>query len=134
MGLTPEGRFSEYRGREVGWWAKGSLTRDILKARVANAVRGAVRLVPGGAEVVERVGILTGGGASALSEAAEMGLDALVTGEGSHHHYHEAMELGINLYLAGHYATETFGVKAVGEALSEEFSLPWEFFDLPTGM
>ena len=134
MGLTPAGRFSEYQGREVGWWAEASLGRDVLRERASDAVGGEVRLVPGGPEVVERVGVVTGGAASALVQAAEMGLDALVTGEGSHHHFHEAMELGVNLYLAGHYATETFGVKAVGEMLSAESSVGWEFVDSPTGM
>ncbi len=134
MGLTPAGRFSEYQGREVGWWAEASLGREVLRERTSGAVKGEVHLVPGGPEVVERVGVLTGGAASALAQAAEMGLDALVTGEGSHHHFHEAMELGVNLYLAGHYATETFGVKAVGETLSNEFSLGWEFLPSPTGM
>jgi dinuclear metal center YbgI/SA1388 family protein len=134
MGLTPAGRFGEYQGREVGWWAEASLRRDVLRERAAEAVKGEVRLVPGGPEVVERVGVLTGGAASSLAEAAEMGLDALVTGEGSHHHFHEAMELGVNLYLAGHYATETFGVKAVGETLSDRFSLGWEFLQSSTGM
>ena len=98
------------------------------------AVGGNVRLIPGGPEVVRGVGVLTGGGASAIKEAAERGLDALVTGEGAHHHFHEAMELGVNLYLAGHYATETCGVKALGDSLGREFELEWEFLDLPTGM
>ena len=134
MGLEPTGTFGDFKGRDVGWWAQASLDRGVLADRLSKAVGGTARLIPGGPEVVERVGVLTGGGASALGEAAERGLDALVTGEGAHHHYHAAMELGVNLFLGGHYATETFGVKAVGETLAEEFSLEWEFLDLPTGM
>lgn len=134
MGMEPKGTFGDFKGRDVGWWADASLNRDVLAERVSGAVGGKVRLIPGGPEVVERVGVLTGGGASALREARERGLDALVTGEGAHHHYHEAMELGVNLYLGGHYSTETFGVKSLGEVLSEKFDLEWEFLDLPTGM
>jgi len=134
MGLEPEAPFGGFQGREIGWWAQTSLGREALKGRLSEAVGGEVRLIPGGPEVVERVGVLTGGGASALEEASAGGLDALVTGEGAHHHYHDAMELGINLYLAGHYATETFGVKALGAALAKEFELDWEFLDFPTGM
>jgi putative NIF3 family GTP cyclohydrolase 1 type 2 len=83
---------------------------------------------------VERVGVLTGGGASFVAEGARMGLDAFVTGEGSHHTYFDAMELGIHVIFAGHYATETFGVRALGEHLSERFGLACDFIDLPTGL
>lgn len=134
MGLDPTGTFGSFKGRDIGLWAQASMDRDVLADRVSGAVEGPVRLVPGGPEFVERVGVLTGGGASALVEAAERGFDALVTGEGAHQHYHEAMELGVNLYLGGHYATETFGVRSVGEILAAEFTLEWEFLDLPTGM
>lgn len=124
----------EYEGVDIGVWARAGLERDILRHRVEEAVGGEVRLISGGPEVVERVGIITGGGASALNEAAALGLDALVTGEAAHHNFHEAMELGVNLYLAGHYATETFGVRALGERMAQEFSLAWSFLDFPTGM
>jgi putative NIF3 family GTP cyclohydrolase 1 type 2 len=61
-------------------------------------------------------------------------LDTLVTGEAAHHHYHDAMEFGVNLYLGGHYATETFGVKALGATMAERFRVEWEFLDHPTGL
>jgi putative NIF3 family GTP cyclohydrolase 1 type 2 len=134
MGLEPEGSFAEFKGREIGWMARADLDREELKERVAKATGGEVRLIPGGREVVRRTGVVTGGGASSLREAASRGLDALVTGEAQHQHYHEAMELGINLYLAGHYATETFGVKAVGAALADSLGVEWEFLDFPTGL
>jgi putative NIF3 family GTP cyclohydrolase 1 type 2 len=81
-----------------------------------------------------RVGVVTGSGAGALGEAAELGLDALVTGECQHHHYFDAMELGVHLVLAGHYATETFGVKALAQHVAERFDLTWSFVDQPTGL
>jgi putative NIF3 family GTP cyclohydrolase 1 type 2 len=62
------------------------------------------------------------------------GADAFLTGEGSHHTYHEALEAGINVFYAGHYATETLGVKALAERAAAEFGLEWEFFDVPTGL
>jgi dinuclear metal center YbgI/SA1388 family protein len=134
MGLEPAGTFAPYKGAEIGIWAHAGFGRDELGQRLEEAVGGKARLIPGGPEVVGRVGILTGGGASALSEAAALDLDALITGEAAHHNYHEAMELGVNLYLAGHYATETFGVKALAERLAQEFSLEWSFLDFPTGL
>jgi putative NIF3 family GTP cyclohydrolase 1 type 2 len=93
-----------------------------------------VRLIGGGPERVERVGVVTGGGGSFVEEASRLGLHALVTGEGSHHTYDDAMELGVNLYYGGHYATETSGVQALARHLAERFGLAWEFIDLPTGL
>ena len=57
-----------------------------------------------------------------------------MTGEAAHHNFHEAMELGVHLFLAGHYATETFGVKALAEHLGREFGLSWTFLHFPTGL
>jgi len=81
-----------------------------------------------------QVGVVTGAGASFLEEAASAGLDALVTGEATHHHAVEAAELGVTVFLGGHYATETFGVKAVGDLLAERFGLRTWFVDAPTGL
>lgn len=134
LGLEPQGRFGSFQGVEIGWWARSPMHRDELLRRMGVALGGEVRLVPGGPEKLEKVGILTGAGASALREAASAGLDALVTGEAPHHAFHDSMEWGVNLYLGGHYATETFGVKALGERLSKEFSVEWEFLDFPTGL
>ena len=69
-----------------------------------------------------------------IAEAARAGADALVTGEGSHHTYFDAMEYGINVYYAGHYATETLGVRALASHLEERFGIPWAFLDFPTGL
>lgn len=132
--LEPEGTFAAYKGTEIGLWGRAGFHRDVLKERLEDAVRGPARLIAGGGERVERVGILTGSGASTLPEVAALGLDALITGEAAHHHFHDAMELGVNLFLAGHYATETFGVKALGERLGKEFELDWAFLDFPTGL
>ena len=134
IGMEPAGPFGAFQGRMVGCWAAEKIQRATLRERVAATVDGEVRLISGGSETVERVGVVTGGGASFLGEAKEMGLSALITGEAAHHHFHEAMELGINLLLGGHYATETFGVRALGGVLSEEFDLDCVFLDLPTGM
>jgi dinuclear metal center YbgI/SA1388 family protein len=84
-----------------------------------------------GPEQVERVAIVTGGGGTRLVEAAHEGYDALVTGEPEEPALHTARELGIHFLAGGHYATETFGVRALAERLSDEFALEWEFLDLP---
>jgi putative NIF3 family GTP cyclohydrolase 1 type 2 len=84
--------------------------------------------------VVARVGIITGGAGSEVSKVFSMGLDSFVTGEGPHWSYPLAEELGLNVFYGGHYATETFGVKAISEALSKQFGIPWSFYDRPTGL
>jgi putative NIF3 family GTP cyclohydrolase 1 type 2 len=69
-----------------------------------------------------------------IPEASRRGLDALITGEGAHHTYNDAMEYGVNALYAGHYATETWGVKALGAHVDERFDLRHEFIDMPTGL
>ncbi len=80
------------------------------------------------------MGVLTGGGGGYISEARDAGLDTLITGEGPHYSYFDAQEWGINVFYAGHYATETLGVKALARHLGETFGCDWEFLDHPTGL
>jgi dinuclear metal center YbgI/SA1388 family protein len=86
-----------------------------------------------GPEEVESVAVVTGSGVDWLDEAVERGIDAFVTGEGKAHVYHEARESGMNVLLAGHYATETFGVRSLGD-LIEGWGLETTFIDHPTGL
>jgi len=106
-----------------------------LRDRLAGAVdhEGRVRLFDFGPDAIESVGIVTGSGADWLTEAAEAGLDAFVTGEGKGKLYHEAKEFGLTVVLAGHYGTETFGVRSL-EALATEWGLETTFVDCPTGL
>lgn len=137
LGLDLRGRFAPYEGTDIGWWGTFETPLDPpgLVLRLEEALDGApVRLIPGGPDTVERVGVVTGGGASFAADAAALGLDALVTGEGSHHAYFDAMELGVHLLFGGHYATETFGVRALARHVAERFGLDWEFVDQPTGL
>ena len=76
----------------------------------------------------------TGGAGSDLKKAFDEGVDTFITGEGPHWTFGLAQELGINVLYGGHYATETFGVKALAAYLSKTFKLPWVFVDYPTGL
>jgi dinuclear metal center YbgI/SA1388 family protein len=136
LGVAPTGRFAAYHGVAIGWHGRLDPPLDVqgLVERAEQAVGGPVRLLRGGPDRIERVGVLTGRGGSAVGEAASLGLDALVTGEASHHTYFDASELGIHVVLAGHYATETFGVKALAAHVAERFGLVWNFVDQPTGL
>ncbi len=69
-----------------------------------------------------------------MKQAAMEGADTLVTGEGRHWTFALAEDLGVNILYAGHYSTETFGVKALAKRLSKRFRLPWLFLDHPTGL
>ncbi|GAB3684624.1 Nif3-like dinuclear metal center hexameric protein [Salinarchaeum chitinilyticum] len=94
---------------------------------------GTVRVLDHGPETVSDVGIVTGSGADWLDDATAADLDLLLTGEGKQQVYHEAREAGVNVVLAGHYATETGGVRAL-ESIAEEWDLETTFVEHPTGL
>ena len=138
LGLSDLVPFGEYKGCAVGCAGTvengaGTPIAD-LEARLAAALNGPVRTLPGGPDTIVRVGVVTGGGASMLGEAAAKGLDALVTGEAQHHHAINAAELGVTVMLGGHYATETWGVRATAHTLQERFGVETMFVDSPTGL
>lgn len=134
LGIVLRGTFGEYRGWPLGVWGELELRREALCARLDALLGGRVKLVPGGPEVVRRVGVITGGAGGEVRAAAAARLDAFVTGEGAHHNFFDAEEGGINLLLGGHYATETWGVRALGRHLEERFGIEWVFIDHPTGL
>ncbi|MCX6967726.1 MAG: Nif3-like dinuclear metal center hexameric protein [Verrucomicrobia bacterium] len=122
------------KGNFIGLQTRLALDRDTLSERLSAAVGGPVKCIPGGPECTRVIGLVTGGAGSELAKAAAEGVDTFITGEGPHWTYPAAEELGLNVLYAGHYATETFGVKALGAHLSRKYRLPWEFLDHPTGM
>lgn len=111
-----------------------SITRRDFAKVLSDAVGGGVHVAPGGPETIRKVLVVTGGAGSEVGRAANLGVDAFVTGEGPHWSYTAAEEAGVNLFYAGHYATETFGVKALAAQLSSKTGLPWSFLDHPTGL
>ena len=134
LGITLEGRFGRYRDAEIGWWGRLEVKREVLAARLDEKLGGRVRMLAFGPEVVRTVGVITGGGGSLIETAAAAGLDAYVTGEGSHNTYFDAEECGLNVFYGGHYATETWGVRALAQHVAERFGMTWEFIDHPTGL
>ncbi len=134
LGWSPQERFGSHQDHDIGWQCEVDYERDALVVHLGEVVGGPVRLIPGGPDHISRVGLVTGAAASLIPEASRQGLDALITGEGPHHTFHDAMEYGINALYAGHYATETWGVRALGTHLEERFDLHQEFIDMPTGL
>lgn len=110
-------------------------TVDSLTERLETLENDGVQVLEFGPDRIEDVGILTGSGTDWLDEARETGLDALVTGEGKQPAYHEAREAGIHVFLAGHYATETFGVQALQEVVDGwDAGIETTYVEHPTGL
>lgn len=130
-GLKP---FFQSKGRAIGFQSVTSVSRSALFARLEKATGAAPKLLPGGPETCRRIGVVTGGAGSELKQAAKEGVDTFITGEGPHWTFGIAEELGLNVFYGGHYATETFGVKALASHLSKRFRIPWSFVDHPTGL
>lgn len=125
--------FFDY-GRHIGFQAQLRISRAELARRLRRATGVVPRVVPGGPQVCRRIGVVTGGAGAELKRAADEGVDTFITGEGPHWTYALAEELGLNVLYGGHYATETFGVKALAAHLSTRFKVPWIFLDYPTGL
>lgn len=122
------------KGRYIGWRTRQKISRAQLASRLAKILRKPPLLLSGGPAHCEKIGVVTGGAGGSLKIAAEEGVDTFITGEGPHWTCAVAEELGLNVFYGGHYATETFGVKALAAALSKKFRVPWIFLDHPSGL
>jgi len=134
LGLKRPKPFFFSHGRFIGFQARQEIRRADLARRLERATGARPRVIPGGPELCRRIGVVTGGAGGELKLAADEGVDTFITGEGPHWTYALAEGLGINVLYGGHYATETFGVKALAAQLSHQFKLPWGFLDHPTGL
>lgn len=140
LGLTPDGGFARFQTIEVGVRGSSDIATIELVTRaraLAERHGGQVVVTPhGAARRTRRFGICTGAGASSdtIREALAHGIDTLIVGEGPHHTGVEAADAELVIIYAGHYATETLGVQALGARLEKHFGLPWTFLDLPTGL
>ena len=134
LGMEPLGQWARFEGREVGIIARADTSIRSLQRLLDDRLDTSSRLIGGGRDRVQRVAVLTGSGADRASEAAALGCDVLITGEGAHHSYFAAEEAGINVLLAGHYATETLGPRALKAHVEQELRLRCCFVDHPTGL
>jgi dinuclear metal center YbgI/SA1388 family protein len=134
LGLKNPKPFFFSHGQNIGLLARKTISRRELGRRLAQATGAEPKLIPGGQETCRLIGVVTGGAGGELKQAAAAGADTFITGEGPHWTFALAEELGMNVFYGGHYATETFGVKALAAALSQKFKLPWEFLDHPSGL
>jgi dinuclear metal center YbgI/SA1388 family protein len=126
--------FWPFRGANLGFKGELGISRYDLVQRLERATGAPVIVVPGGPEMCKRIGVVTGEAGDGVKQAAEAGIDTFITGEGPHWTHGLAEELGVNILYGGHYATETFGVKALAAELSKKFKLPWSFLHHPSGL
>ena len=133
IGLKNLENFGEYDGIKIG--LKGllpTITTEKLAELLEEKLDSKVKVI--GKGEVKTVGLVTGGAADIVRQAIQEGLDCYITGEGANHHFHEATEGNCILIFAGHYATETGGVKSIGKHLQEKFGIASEFLHYPTGL
>lgn len=133
LGLADVEPFGEYRGAMIG--RKGRfpvpVPRAELAARVAGVVGGEPLVFAFGPDPVRTIGVISGGAVSDFGQAIAQRLDAYVTGEVKEHVQELAREEHVTYVAAGHYRTETFGVRSLGERITREFGIPCEFLDVP---
>lgn len=134
LGMRALRPFFHHKGKAIGWKGEMRIAREELGVRLGGVLGRPPVLLPGGGETCRRIGICTGGAGAELGLAAAEGVDTFITGEGPHWTHALAEDAGINVFYGGHYATETFGVKALAEELSRRFRVPWVFLDHPSGL
>ena len=136
LGLEPKGPFGEYKGLSVGFYGEFEEPQPIEKVAqvLAEKLDTTVKTYEFGKREIQTVGAVSGAGAFALEEACRKGIDLLVTGEFTHADYLTAIDLPQSVIVAGHYKTETLGVKTLMEVVRERFGLDAFFIDEPTGL
>lgn len=134
LGFKEWESFFEENGVPIGVRVFVDCSRDELQSRLAEILGTRPTLLPGGGDYVHQLGIVSGGCGRQLVRAKDEGVDAFLTGEGQQDTFTSALEHGINVFYGGHYLTETFGVKALGEHVAQQLGIPFTFIDVPTGL
>ena len=125
--------FGEYRGTLIGRCGRfrSPLPMAEFEARLRTVFGGEPLVFPFGPDPVSSVGIISGGAVNDFEQAIEAGLDAYVTGEAKEHVQERAREECVTYVAAGHYRTETFGVRSLGRLLESELGVEATFIDVP---
>ncbi len=134
LGFAPDPRpFGEHRGAPIGVIGRSEEGVGIgeLVERVTAVLDRQPLVFDAGPARVHAIGVVSGGGSRSIHEAAALGLDAFLTGEPAEHVMGDAREAGLHFIAAGHYATETLGIRALGDAVAERFGVEHEFVDVP---
>jgi dinuclear metal center YbgI/SA1388 family protein len=133
LGLERSEPFAEFNGRPVGFVGRSAegVAFDELRRRCADAFGQEPFVWDAGPETVHSVGVVSGGAQGSFHVAIAHGVDAFLTGETAEHVMAEAREAGVHYISGGHYATETFGIRRLGDLVAERFGVRHEFVDIP---
>lgn len=133
LGFEKGDSFSEFKGRAIGIVGRRDpgVGPEDLRRGVAELLGREPLMFDAGPDRVRTIGIVSGGASSSVREAVRLGLDAFLTGEPSEPAMADAREGRIHYLAGGHYATETLGVRRLGEAVAERFAIEHEFVDVP---
>jgi dinuclear metal center YbgI/SA1388 family protein len=134
LGCAQSEPWAEHRGRAIGMlgrFAEPGIEAAELTRRVAEVTGRQPLCFDAGPERVRSIGIVSGAAAGSLQQAIAEGLDAFLTGEPAEHVMADAREAGIHFFAAGHYATETLGIRRLGELVAARFDVEHTFVDLP---
>jgi len=133
LGLERSEPFAHAKGSPIGWIGRTAdpLRLSDLVTRVSTLTARDPLVFDGGRKRIASVGVASGAGSASIHEAVALGLDAFLTGEPAEHVMADAQEGAIHFLAAGHYATETFGIRRLGEVVAEHFGVRHEFVELP---
>ncbi len=134
LGMEVDNWWCEAMGTKIGVYGQTNRPLSDLVEQINETLQTRARVLESGPAVVRKLAIVSGFGADRVAEAKALGADTLLTGETSHANFWAAADYGMNVIFAGHYATETVGVKALGEHIANKFGLTVHFFDFPTEM
>lgn len=134
LGMKVTGTFMDWKGFDLGVSGEMGLTLGELKRKLAKVLEGPVLSCGDESFSTGTIGIITGGAGSEVEQVAKAGIQTFITGEGPHWSHPLAEEMGVNFLYGGHYSTETFGVRALGELLKGHYQLDSEFIHHPTGL
>jgi len=132
LGFKNTEPFGEYKGSNIG--VKGTrspITMDKFFSLVKETINPEALCFPYGPEKIRTVGIITGGAQKEVRQAIDSGLDLYLTGEASEYILHFVKEEHIHYVAAGHYATEKFGIIALGKYIHKQFGIEVDFIDIP---
>ena len=134
LGLESVTWWCEVMGTNIGAMGDTDRSLESIGMQLEQELSANTRILAYGPAKVRKLAIVSGFGVDRVAAAKELGADTLLTGETSHANYYAASDHEMNVIFAGHYATETVGVRALGQHLANEFGLDARFFDFPTAM
>jgi dinuclear metal center YbgI/SA1388 family protein len=133
LGLERAEPLAEHKGRPIGFVGRSAdgIPFDELRERCASVFGQEPFVWDAGPETVHSVGVVSGGAPGSFHEAIGRGVDAFLTGETAEHVMADARENRVHFIAGGHYATETFGIRRLGELVAGRFGVEHRFVDVP---